>query len=153
MATLVVVPDASVILKWVLPSATEPDVRHAVALRDAIATGSVRALVPTLWIYEVGNLLARERPDEASRLLDVLIRFGLADAPRSPAWFACVLKLTKRYGVTFYDAAYHAHAIVEKGVLVTADERYVDRARAAGFVVRLSAWDDGAPARLRNPTD
>ena len=151
MATLVVVPDASVILKWVLPPATESDVRHALALRDAIATGSVRALVPTLWIYEVGNLLARERPGEASRLLDVLVRFGLADAPRSPAWLGCVLKLTKRYGVTFYDAAYHAHAIVERGVLVTADERYVDRARTAGFVVRLSEWDDGAPARLRNP--
>ncbi len=153
MATLVVVPDASVILKWVLPAATEPDVRRALALRDAIATGNVRARVPSLWIYEVGNLLARERPGEASRLLDVLIRFGLADARRSPAWLDCVLRLTKRYGVTFYDAAYHAHAIVERGVLVTADERYVDRASAAGFVLRLSEWDDCASARLSNPTD
>ena len=152
MATLVV-PDASVILKWVLPQATEPGARHALALRDAIATGSVRALVPALWIYEVGNLLARERPGDASRLLDVLIRFGLAEAPRSPAWLGCVLNLTKRYGVTFYDAAYHAHAIVERGVLVTADERYVDRAGAAGFVSRLSDWDVGAAARLRNPDD
>ena len=152
MATLVVVPDASVILKWVLPPADETDLRCALALRDAFAAGNVRALVPTLWIYEVGNLLARERPDEASRLLDMLIRFGLADAPRSPAWLDCVLRLTKRYGVTFYDAAYHAHAIVERGVLVTADERYVDRARTAGFVVRLSEWDDEAPSRLRNPS-
>ena len=117
--------------------------------------GSVRALVPTLWIYEVGNLLARERPGEASRLLDVLVRFGLADAPRSPAWLGGVLKLTKRYGVTFYDAAYHAHAIVERGVLVTADERYVDRVRAAGFVVRLSElgrWGASAFCAIR-PTD
>lgn len=152
MATLVVVPDASVILKWVLPPADETDLRCALALRDAFATGNVRALVPTLWIYEVGNLLARERPDEASRLLDMLIRFGLADAPRSPAWLDCVLRLTKRYGVTFCDAAYHAHAIVERGVLVTADERYVDRASAAGFVLRLSEWDDIAAARLSNPT-
>lgn len=152
MASLVVVPDASVILKWVLPPATEPDVRQVLAVRDAIATGSARALVPALWIYEVGNLLARERPGEASRLLNVLIRFGLADAPRSPAWLRCVLNLTKSYGVTFYDAAYHAHAIVERGVLVTADERYVDRASAAGFVMRLSDWDDVAAARLRNPS-
>ena len=86
-------------------------------------------------------------------MLDVLIRFGLDDAPPSPAWLGCVLNLTKRYGVTFYDAAYHAHAIVERGVLVTADERYVDRANAAGCVVRLSEWDDGAPVRLRNSTD
>ena len=45
MVTLVVVPDASVILKWVLPPATEPDVRRALALRDAIAAGNVRAFV------------------------------------------------------------------------------------------------------------
>lgn len=151
MAALVVVPDASVILKWVLPSATEPDVRHALALRQAIATGTVRALVPTLWIYEVGNLLARERPGEASQILDALMRFGLTDAPRSSDWLSCVLTLTKRYGVTFYDAAYHAHAIVERGVLVTADNRYVDLVNAAGFIVRLSEWDDGAQARLHNP--
>lgn len=153
MATLVVVPDASVILKWVLPPATEPDVRRALALRDAIATGNVRALVPSLWICEVGNLLARERPGEASRLLDMLVRFGLADAPRSQAWLDCVLGLTKQFGVTFYDAAYHAHAIVERGVLVTADERYVDRASAAGFVLRLLEWDDEAAARLSGSTD
>ena len=151
MATPVVVPDASVILKWVLPPATEADMQRALTLRDDIATGNVRALVPSLWIYEVGNLLARERPGEASRLLDVLIRFGLADAPRSQAWLDCVLGLTKQYGVTFYDAAYHAHAIVETGVLVTADERYVDRASAAGFVLRLSEWDDSAAAHLSNP--
>ena len=36
MATAVVVPDASVILKWVLPPADEADVDRALALRDAI---------------------------------------------------------------------------------------------------------------------
>ena len=50
------------------------------------------------------------------------------------------LALTQRYGVTFYDAAYHAHAIVERGVFVTADERYVERASEAGAVTRLSEW-------------
>ena len=114
MATLVVVPDASVILKWVLPSATEPDVRRTLALRHAIDTASDRALVPTLRIYGIYNLLARERPGEASQLLDALMRFGLADAPRSPARLSCVLTLTKHFSVTFYDAAYHAHAIVER---------------------------------------
>ena len=51
MAATVVVPDASVILKWVLPSADEPDTERALALRDAIAVGDVRALAPELWVY------------------------------------------------------------------------------------------------------
>lgn len=140
MAPRVVVPDASVILKWALPSADEPDLGPALALRDAIAGGNVRAIVPQLWIYEVGNTLARRPPDRADRVLEVLLRFDLESAPPSPAWVERVLGLTRRYGVTFCDAAYHAHAIEMRGAFVTADERYVSRTREAGFVIRLAEW-------------
>ena len=143
MALRVVVPDASVILKWVLPFGEEPDLGHALALRNAIASGQVRAIVPSLWFHEVGNTLARRQPDRAEHSLNALLRFDLESAPQSPGWLDRVLDLTQRYGVTFYDAAYHAHAIVERGVFVTADERYVTRAGEAGFVMRLSEW---APA-------
>lgn len=141
MATALVVPDASVILKWVLPSADEPDSELAVSLRDAIASGHIHARVPALWMYEVGKTLSRKRPGDARRLLETLLRFGLTSAPQSSSWLGCVLELTKQYAVTFYDAAYHAHAIVEQGVLVTADERYVARAREAGCVKLLSEWN------------
>ena len=145
MAPRVVVPDASVILKWVLPSADEPDLEQALALRDAIAGGNVRAIVPHLWLYEVGNTLARRQPARAERALDVLLRFELESVPPTPAWLALALDLTRRYDVTFYDAAYHAHAIGIRGAFVTVDERYVGRAREAGFVMRLSDW--AAPVR------
>ena len=140
MVQPLVVPDASVILKWVLPSEDEPNLGQALALRDAIADGHVRAVVPSLWIYEVGNTLARRQPERAERSLDVLSRFDLENAPQSPRWLESALDLTQRYGVTFYDASYHAHAIVGRGVFVTADERYVGRAGRAGFVTRLSQW-------------
>ena len=138
----IIVPDASVILKWVLPSSDEPDVEYALTLRDAIASGDVQALVPGLWIYEVGNTLARRLPELASSMLDALLRFGLVVAPESPAWLQEVLGLTKRYGVTFYDAAYHAHAIINGGVFVTADAGYVRRAEEAGFLKRLYEWGE-----------
>ena len=140
MATPIVVPDASVILKWVLPPAEEPDTDKALALRDSIASGGVRALAPELWVYEVGNLLARRFPSRASRLLDALLRLDLAIAPRSGRWLRRALELTQRHGVTFCDAAYHAHAIVERGVFVTADSRYLQRAGEAGSVMLLPAW-------------
>ena len=141
MAEALVIPDASVILKWVLPSADEADMGRAMALRDAIASGSLQALVPELWLYEVGNTLARRLPSQADRLLDSLLRFNLPSAAPSHRWFSQVLGLTRRYGVTFYDAAYHAHAILERGVFVTADERYFRQAREARFIVRLADWD------------
>ena len=74
------------------------------------------------------------------RSLDHLLRFSLPNAPRSPGWLDRALALTQRYGVTFHDAAYHAHAIVERGVFVTAHERYVERTSEAGAVTRLSEW-------------
>jgi predicted nucleic acid-binding protein len=140
MALPIVVPDASVILKWVLPAADEADLEPALAFRDAIAAGDVHAVVPTLWVYEVGNTLARRYPERAGRTLDALLRFDLVNAPRSPRWLRHVLALTERYGVTFYDAAYHAHALARRGVFVTADERYLERAGAAGGLARLSEW-------------
>ena len=45
----IVVPDASVILKWVLRSDSEPDSDRALHLRTAIAEERVHALVPSLW--------------------------------------------------------------------------------------------------------
>ena len=144
MVHRLVVPDASVILKWVLPCEDEPDLWQALALRDSIADGHVRAVVPSLWLYEVGNTLARRQPERAEGSLGALSRFDLEDAPQSTRWLECALDLTQRYGVTFYDASYHAHAIVGRDVFVTADERYIGRAGRAGCVMPLSEWNAGA---------
>ena len=131
MAQRLVVPDASVILKWVLPSGDEPDLGPALALRDSIAEGHVRAIVPALWIYEVGNTLARRQPDRAERSLGALLRFDLESALQSPMWLECVLDLTRRYGVTFYDASYHAPC--DRGTRNVRDRgRALRRARGRG---------------------
>jgi hypothetical protein len=45
--------------------------------------------------------------------------------------------LVDRYSVTFYDASYHALALVNGGIFVTADIKYVTLAEKAGGVVRL----------------
>ena len=76
-------------------------------------------------------------PPEALRLL---IAFGLEESIPDDRWLAQAIELTQRYGVTFYDAAYHALALVEKGVFVTADQKYVRRAGKAGRVVTLKEW-------------
>ncbi|MEA3276133.1 MAG: type II toxin-antitoxin system VapC family toxin [Pseudomonadota bacterium] len=140
MPTPLVVPDASVILKWVLPSDNEPDANRALVLRDAILEEDVRALLPALWIYEVGNTVARRFPIYAAAWLAALIKFELQESPPSRQWLTAALQLTDRYGVTFYDAAYHAIAIVQDGLFVTADTRYVKRSKEAGSVVMLSDW-------------
>ena len=42
-------------------------------------------------------------------------------------------------------ASYHAHAIIGRGVFVTADERYIGHAGQAGFVMPLSEWTADEP--------
>ena len=135
-----VVPDASVILKWVLPSDDEPETSQALMLRKAIVDEDIRALLPALWLYEVGNTITRRFPDHAAGWLAALIKFGLEESPPSRLWLTTVLELTNRYSVTFYDAAYHAIAINHDGQFVTADSRYASRASEAGAIVRLHDW-------------
>ena len=119
----VVVPDASVIRKWALPSGDEPNADRALLLRNAIRDDLVRAVVPSLWLYEVGNTVA-------------------------PRWLAQALELTASYPVSFHDAAYHATALIHGGVFVTADERYTATALPHGAVVNLRDW---MPPRAPGP--
>lgn len=134
----IVVPDASVLLKWVLPT-TEDGRDTALELREAAIAGEITLMVPPLWLYEVGNTLARRYPGQAAELLDALVAFGLIERKATDAWRKQALNLTRDYGVTFYDAAYHALALVERGEFVTADNGYVEKTQAAGAVSLLGA--------------
>jgi predicted nucleic acid-binding protein len=148
MPTPLVVPDASVLLKWVLPSDDEPDADRALLLRTAILDEAVRALLPALWLYEVGNTVARRFPAHASGWLSALMKFGIEEAPPSSPWLAKTLELTGRHDVSFYDAAYHSLALVHGGLFVTADTRYVNRVTESGSVIALSEWQPPrAPSR------
>ncbi len=136
----VVVPDASVLLKWVLAGPDEQDLEPALRLREAALKGRVVLKVPSLWVYEVGNVLTRRFPKRARALLDALIDFDLNEGTPSDEWLDRAVSLTRRYDVTFYDAAYHALAVVERGIFVTADVKYVRKTEKAGGVVPLQAW-------------
>ncbi len=137
---MIVTPDASVLLKWVLPGDDEQDGDAALSLRDEAVAGDVELVVPQLWLYEVGNTLARRFPDQAGELLASLADFGLTEARLDLRWRTQAVSLAVAYEVAFYDAAYHAVALVHGGVFVTADERYAARASPAGSVSTLRQW-------------
>ncbi len=145
----VVVPDASVILKWVLPGDVEPDTERALELRDAITDERLRVFVPQLWLFEVGNILARRFPNHAADWLSALMKFGLEEVAPSPAWIKRILELTSQFEVTFYDAAYHGLAILCGGVFVTADRKYVSKVKERGSIAILSEWQLPKRAKAR----
>ena len=137
--SVVLVPDASVLLKWALRSDDEPDRDQALALKTAWLDGRCDLVVPTLWVYEVGNVLALKEPKVAGQLLAAMVDLQMAEV-NPAAYHPSILRLMRVHKVTFYDAAYHALAIERNATMLTADVKYVRKAGRAGHVQRLEAW-------------
>ncbi len=137
---MIVVPDASVILKWII-SQGETHTAQALNILNRSGTGSIILRVPTLWIYEVGNILTRKLEPIARQTMEELVRLEMDEVQIKANYLQRVIDITKRFPVTFYDASYHAIAIEEDGVFVTADEKYFQKAHPLGHIEMLSHWD------------
>lgn len=137
-----VVPDATVVVKWVLPEAGSAE---ALALAEAWAARGLAAVVPTLLWSEVGNVLHRRtqageiRPATARRLLRELLGLGLRTrsevglCPRA-------LELARELRLpSLYDAVYLAVAEAEEAEFWTFDVRLHRAASKAVPWVRLAS--------------
>jgi predicted nucleic acid-binding protein len=136
----VLVPDASIILKWLLPGPEEEDSDRALQIRDAFVLGKNSLHVPSLWYFEVGNTLARKFPEYAEPLLETVMDLSMEENSIRLETLKTTLALTQRFDVTFYDASYHAVAINRGGTFITADRKYFSKAKAAGSIVLLQDW-------------
>ena len=117
-----------------------PDAAAALRLRDTAVAGKVQLEVPSLWLYEVGNILTRNFPAQALPMLESLISFGTSVGDADELWRKQSVALMQEYRVTFYDAAYHALALIGRGTFVTADGKYVARAKRAGAISLLTEY-------------
>ena len=138
---MIIVLDASVILKWVLEKASEPDQVQARWLQDGILTDQVEIKLPALWRFEVGNALGLKQPDLATGLLSALLAYDFEEVHLGKDYAKEVLEHMREVkGVTFYDSAYHVLALRMKGLYLTADKAYVKKAKRKGHVALLSEW-------------
>jgi predicted nucleic acid-binding protein len=137
--TATIVPDTSVLLKWVIESDDEEDRDRAIELRDAWVAGKCTVIVPSLWFFEAGNILGMKQPKVAEALMKILAGYGFEEEPPA-AIYKKALELMKKFKVTFYDAAYHVTAINHSGTLITADDTYYRKTSREGHVELLSNW-------------
>ena len=137
----IIVPDASVLLKWGLDTVEEGDREQAALLQKEWLDGRIDLLLPGIWAFEVGNVLALKKPAQAEELMEIFLGYRLPEAETTPELCRATFRLMRACRVTFYDAVYHAVALLRKGVLVTADETYFRRAGNKGRVVLLRDWD------------
>ena len=133
----VIVTDASVILKWAFRSPDEQDRDKALALLNFWLAGKGEIVLPKLWAFEVGNVLSLKNPQFAQDIMGLLIDYRFSEHETTAELCRETLKIAKQYRVTFYDAVYHAVALLRKGTLITTDKAYYRKAGQAGHVVML----------------
>jgi predicted nucleic acid-binding protein len=132
-------------LKWVLESHDEEHRDAALRVRQAWLAGQCQIILPSLWFFEVGNILGVKQPKLAASLMRILTAYGFDEA--SPAGIhEETFRLMKAYKVTFYDAVYHAVAIKHAGVMITADDIYYRKTLRRGHVTLLTRWQATGPA-------
>lgn len=130
----ILVPDASVLLMWALKGPEENDSVAATKLFDRWMEGKVEIVLPNLWAYEVGNVLGLRNPSRAEELMDIFIGYSFHEVELSSIVCRKTYSLTKQCQVSFYDAIYHAVALLHKGMLITADEAYHRHAAGIGQI-------------------
>jgi predicted nucleic acid-binding protein len=136
----VLVLDASVAIKWAVPSANEPFMAESLHLLRLHMRGEVNLIVPDVFWAEVSNALwkgvRRQRwkrrlaEDAASEMMgrDFLTVSSLTLLPDA-------LKIAFANDSSIYDCLYVALAIQFKAQMITADERLAN-ALAARFPVK-----------------
>lgn len=134
------VTDASVIVQWLLPAQFCPLQEKALQFREAFIEQHFAIVVPSLWCYEVGSLLARFAPRRAGELMYHCSKLGMLQVNPGQNLLRKTWRLANRYRVPFYSAAYHALADSNNLELVTADKDYVDKVGDSGRVIYLAEW-------------
>jgi predicted nucleic acid-binding protein len=138
---MIVVLDASVILKWLMEDPlSEPDTDKAAALVEAVVAGDLQALQPTHWLAEVAAVAARLAPATAVKDVQLLAALELSttDDPGIIARATGMAIATKQH---VFDTLYHAVALENAdATLVTADGRYYAQARRYGRIATLRTW-------------
>jgi len=137
-----VVVDASVVVKWALPEIErEPDVPQALRLLAAIRDGEVEPIQPPHWLAEAAAVITRLRPEIAEPTIDLLDALGLPVA-EDVAIYRRASRLAADLGHHLFDTLYHAVALERDALLVSADGRYVRKARPLGAVAALAKWNE-----------
>jgi predicted nucleic acid-binding protein len=135
----VIVPDASVLLKWVIESVDEHERTQALSIREAWLAGRCSIVLPSLWFFEVGNVLGLKQPSLANEFMELLTEYGFEEEPPA-AVYNQAFDFMKKFKVTFYDAAYHSIAATRSGTMITADEAYYRKTLSAGHIELLADW-------------
>ena len=136
--------DASVSVKWFVRSENEDNVPKAVEILNGIGDNRISIIQPPHWMAETIAVLARLQPEKVNHAIDLLDAMEITEKAA-----ASEFKLASRLAVDLdhhlFDTLYHALAIREQVTLITADQRYFDKASKIGSINMLTDPGFGLP--------
>jgi predicted nucleic acid-binding protein len=139
MAAKIVV-DSSVLIKWI-KTRDEELVKEARSLLSQIEKWPLEVHVPSLLLYEIGNILLLKTSLDSTDLDETIThleRLPFVVAPPAVPLLKQAARLGRRWSLTFYDASFLALAVELDCPFVTADRRLYDRTRTLPRVRHLS---------------
>ncbi len=142
------VADASVAVKWCLPPTDAERNRDlAIALLEGVKGGRIVLRQPPHWLAEVAAVLSRLSPTTAREDMELLHAMRIPTVNTVELYTtACRLAITLDHHV--FDTLYHALALLLPDcTLVTADERYYNKARNVGSIVLLRNFNPATGER------
>lgn len=137
--------DASVAIKWAIPSAREPLTDESVRLLKRYVDSEIEFIVPDVFWAEIGNVLwkgarqRRWRQDEAEAAAADMRARDFTTMP-SATLLLEALRIAFAYDRSVYDCLYVALAVQAKTDLITADERLANALAARLPVKWLGAF-------------
>ncbi|MBI4127292.1 type II toxin-antitoxin system VapC family toxin [Candidatus Peregrinibacteria bacterium] len=130
--------DTSVILKWIFK---EDNYESARKIGNRLIDRKITITVPSHFFAEIANVLGRKEGEKAMEFISALRMSTIRERFLSLSVINLALELMRKYKkITFYDAAYHAIAILENGTFVTADEDYYKITNKEGRITLLKDY-------------
>jgi predicted nucleic acid-binding protein len=134
----VIVLDSSVALKWIF--ADEIGAVHAVRIRDDHISAKNEIAVPSLFFYEIANVLATKvklAPDEALEAFGLFNDFQFNVNELDNLEYLDAMALAMKLKISVYDAIYHVLASRLGCRFLTADRKFWEKVKGMGVAELL----------------
>lgn len=130
--------DASVLLKWYLSTPDEDDLQQARAILLGLLQDQFMLIQPAHSLIETASVLVRKRAQWLGiDLPDLQNVHAQSEIVETNAVLLRGLSLATSLDHHLFDTLYHAVALEADATLITADQRYYDKAAHLGNIIRL----------------
>jgi predicted nucleic acid-binding protein len=135
-----IVLDSSVALKWIF--ADKDGVAQALRVRDEHIAGKNEIAVPSLFFYEIANVLATKvklSTEEALAAFELIGAFEFYAHELNSSEYLEAMTLAMQHKISVYDASYHVLASRLGCSFLTADRKFWEKVKEMGIAELLGA--------------